>query len=189
MKSEDEILSITLGLTRLLRDNDEAGWSRVIDTIRNRYIFSDNKAEAAREFIAIMMGGMGSFNDLILHRDGKPLSVESNELRDLRSKLYDACLDVISRTNEDRVITISGNMIKLLRDNNETRWSSSIELIRNHYIFSDVKAEAAREFMALMMEGKGSFSDFVEENDKLAVLKDQLFNACQDIITNDAKGH
>ena len=39
-----------------------------------------------------MYGGMGSFNDLILHKDGKPLGDENDELDKLRDELFQLCL-------------------------------------------------------------------------------------------------
>ncbi|MCF6252868.1 MAG: hypothetical protein L3J75_16605 [Methylococcaceae bacterium] len=41
--------------------------------------------------ILSMYGGMGSLNDVILYRDGQPLSKENTEFDDLRTSLYDLC--------------------------------------------------------------------------------------------------
>jgi hypothetical protein len=35
-----------------------------------------------------LYGGMGSFNDIVLHKNGIPLIRENDELDDLRHKLY-----------------------------------------------------------------------------------------------------
>jgi len=44
--------------------------------------------EYAKYQLRINFGGMGSFNDLILHRDGIPLIEENDYLNELRKKLY-----------------------------------------------------------------------------------------------------
>ncbi len=93
--SKDEIVIVTQKLIKLLRQNDEEQWAKIIEEIRNEYIFSDNKVEVARQFIAIMMGGMGSFSDLVLHRDGKPLKEESHYLNILKDQLFDECQKMI----------------------------------------------------------------------------------------------
>ncbi len=42
-----------------------------------------------RSIMNTFKGGMGSFNDLVLHVDGKPLFNENDRLRALKSQLYD----------------------------------------------------------------------------------------------------
>ncbi|MWP62259.1 DUF6966 domain-containing protein [Gilliamella sp. Pas-s25] len=44
--------------------------------------------EAVKNQILILYGGMGSFNDIVLHRNKKPLINENNRLDDLRTQLY-----------------------------------------------------------------------------------------------------
>ena len=65
----------------------------MIENIRNEYIACDIGArkEVANKFIIIMRGGMGSFLDLVLHKNKKPLIHENNKLDELRHQLYDEC--------------------------------------------------------------------------------------------------
>lgn len=44
-------------------------------------------AHGVQRFLALF-GGMGSLNDVVLHRDGKPLPVENDQLANLRSKAW-----------------------------------------------------------------------------------------------------
>uniref|UniRef100_UPI0009E45A2D DUF6966 domain-containing protein n=1 Tax=Gilliamella sp. Nev6-6 TaxID=3120252 RepID=UPI0009E45A2D len=44
--------------------------------------------EAVKNQILILYGGMGSFNDIVLHNNKKPLINENNRLDDLRTQLY-----------------------------------------------------------------------------------------------------
>lgn len=93
--SDDEIVKISGQIIKLLKENNEAHWSVVIENIRNEYIISSNKSESAKQFVIIMRGGMGSFLDFILHKDRKPLISENNKLDRLRHRLYEECKKVI----------------------------------------------------------------------------------------------
>lgn len=44
-----------------------------------------------RSKILSMYGGAGSLNDVILYRDGQPLSAENSEFDGLRENLYGLC--------------------------------------------------------------------------------------------------
>lgn len=48
---------------------------------------SNSDAHGLQRFLGFF-GGMGSLNDLVLHRDGQPLTVENDELDNLRSKAW-----------------------------------------------------------------------------------------------------
>lgn len=48
------------------------------------------------ENIRLVYGGMGSFSDLVLHKDGKPLQVENDELEKLKNELFNECMKVIT---------------------------------------------------------------------------------------------
>ena len=48
---------------------------------------SNSDAHGLQRFLGFF-GGTGSLNDLVLHRDGRPLTVENDELADLRSKAW-----------------------------------------------------------------------------------------------------
>lgn len=93
--SNDKIAEISEQLIKLLKKNNESRWSVVLENIRNEYIASENKSGSAEQFITIMRGGMGSFLDLVLHKDRKPLINENNRLDELRHKLYEECKKVM----------------------------------------------------------------------------------------------
>jgi len=89
--NKDEIAEISEELIKLLKDNDEKFWSEILENIQAEYIKGKSKSLVANEFIIIMRGGMGSFLDLVLHENKKPLIEENNKLDELRYKLYKAC--------------------------------------------------------------------------------------------------
>lgn len=47
--------------------------------------------EGAKSAILSVFGGAGSFNDVILYRDGQPLTAENTRLEALRDELYTLC--------------------------------------------------------------------------------------------------
>lgn len=49
----------------------------------------------AREFLAAY-GGMGSFNDLVLYRDGRLLGSETESLDRLRGRIFDVCRSLLT---------------------------------------------------------------------------------------------
>lgn len=70
----------------LCRANDEPSFSKAF------HYFADalehEEGREVRRKILSMYGGMGSFNDLVFHKDGKPLGKENDELDVLRRELY-----------------------------------------------------------------------------------------------------
>ena len=49
---------------------------------------AQSDAHGVQRFLGLF-GGMGSLNDLVLHRDGKPLAAENDELRRLRTRAWE----------------------------------------------------------------------------------------------------
>lgn len=82
------VQTVLVRMIDLLRQGGLSDWARALDESR-REMLQDPEATTAK--ILSMYGGMGSLNDLILYKDGKVLVSESNELDDLRSKLYSLC--------------------------------------------------------------------------------------------------
>ncbi|WP_422824348.1 DUF6966 domain-containing protein [Xenorhabdus bharatensis] len=75
-------------MSTLLDQNMETSWARYIDELLYRInIESDNTIID----IKALFGGMGSLNDLVLSKDGKPLAHENNKLDELRKELYKLC--------------------------------------------------------------------------------------------------
>lgn len=80
------IKELSIEILELLEKNNEKRWSLVFKKIIDDYDFSDIKS--LKRSILTYYGGMGSFNDLIIHKDGKVLIEENNRLDELRSKLF-----------------------------------------------------------------------------------------------------
>lgn len=89
--SDDKIIIIINKLIKLLKENDEKFWSNTLDNLLHQYEISNSKPEVAKSCIKIMRGGMGSFLDLVLHKNGNPLIKENNQLDKLKHELYDEC--------------------------------------------------------------------------------------------------
>jgi len=92
--SNDKINTIVNELINLLKRNNEMEWAQVLINILNEYNKTELKKQAASVFVNIMRGGMGSFLDLVLHNNGKPLLEENNHLDDLRQRLYSECKNI-----------------------------------------------------------------------------------------------
>jgi len=75
-------------IERLLVDCDDTHWLYVF-TCLNRECELD--AESTKLQVLGLYGGMGSFNDLVLYRDGHVLTAENDELDSLRSQLFLLC--------------------------------------------------------------------------------------------------
>lgn len=73
---------------RVLRAGGNENWAISLETIESE--LEADPAEA-KSRILLMFGGMGSFNDLVLYRDGKALFQENEELARLRTEIYSLC--------------------------------------------------------------------------------------------------
>ncbi len=63
----------------------------------NAYL--DDNYEEALGVIHQQFGGMGSFNDIVLYRDGSPLIQENDELDELRTQLYELIFKAMHPNN------------------------------------------------------------------------------------------
>lgn len=81
-----------LQISRLLEGTNNISKRDKFIELANQYV--SNKKEALSKIKSIY-GGMGSFNDMVLYKDGK-VDFEGNEkLNILRKELYDAVLSEI----------------------------------------------------------------------------------------------
>lgn len=85
MKNEDEIKGVLFALETLFESAGEISWSRGIRALRNEF---EIDPKTAMSKIHALFGGMGSFNDLILHHEGHPLFKENEALSRYRRQLY-----------------------------------------------------------------------------------------------------
>lgn len=72
----------------LLRENGAEDWTR---SFEGAHALLDQDPAAARSDIKSLFGGMGSFNDLVLHRNKQPLIEENRKLAAEKDKLYKLC--------------------------------------------------------------------------------------------------
>ncbi|WP_072032280.1 MULTISPECIES: hypothetical protein [Erwinia] len=82
---KDEIKRVVKEIIRMLLDNGEVPWVRYFDKCLRQ--LDDDYHEGVYN-IRTAYGGMGSFNDLVLHSNGNPLKKENEQLDKLRKELY-----------------------------------------------------------------------------------------------------
>jgi hypothetical protein len=86
-KMEKEIREILLEIIELLEITGEHGWASNL-----KRLYADNyssRGDWLRK-IKSLFGGMGSFNDLVLVRNGVICIDENNKLSQLREQLYES---------------------------------------------------------------------------------------------------
>ena len=80
-------IQITIAkIIKVLSSNDVPDWAKQFERM-NAYL--DDDYEEALGVIHQQFGGMGSFNDIVLYKAGRPLIQENNELDELRTQLYE----------------------------------------------------------------------------------------------------
>ncbi|HEY2567140.1 MAG TPA: hypothetical protein VGH95_05500 [Candidatus Aquirickettsiella sp.] len=87
---KDKIILLLEESIKLLSKNNQKRWAEGLMCLMRHYIKSDNKQEAA-SLIKKLYGGAGTLNDVVLHKDRKPLIEENNQLEKLLNELYDEC--------------------------------------------------------------------------------------------------
>ncbi|WP_159281883.1 DUF6966 domain-containing protein [Rahnella variigena] len=82
---KDEIKKTVIDIANVLSSNDEESWAKTFEKLGSEL---DSDCESSIFSLRKLYGGMGSFNDIILHKDGIPLIRENDELDELRHTLY-----------------------------------------------------------------------------------------------------
>ncbi|MDJ0037252.1 hypothetical protein QM637_15640 [Pantoea allii] len=82
---KNEIKRIIKEIIILLLDNGEVPWARYFDKCLRQL---DDEYHEGIYKLRTAYGGMGSFNDLILHSNGLPLIKENELLEQFRNELY-----------------------------------------------------------------------------------------------------
>jgi hypothetical protein len=77
-------------LARLLDKFEQSSWALSLKKLADELAADPTHAKAT---IRSLYGGLGSFNDIILQRDGKMPAAENEEFDALRSELFLACRD------------------------------------------------------------------------------------------------
>jgi len=193
----DEMIIILSKLITLMNKTEDHDWSSFLENIKTRAINSNDKKETAREILTeLYSGGMGSFLDLVLQKDMKFLIGENDQLEEYKEKLFQVCRKIIGE-NELKIKLIIENMILLLGDNNEVKWSMVFNEFLNKYTNADTRNVAVQEIINIYRGGMGSFTDLVlhknakmliRENDQLAMLKDKLYETCIEYCKNNEIG-
>ncbi|XTZ39054.1 DUF6966 domain-containing protein [Salmonella enterica] len=80
-----EIKDIMSDIIEILSKNNEECWAEIFNS---HLIQIENDDEEGRYNVKKLYGGMGSFNDVVLHKDGLPVKDENEKLDALRKKLY-----------------------------------------------------------------------------------------------------
>jgi hypothetical protein len=89
VSTNSSIPSLLDRISELLNQNGESDWGSSFQRLKAEY--GSNPHGACGKILSVY-GGMGSFNDIILHSpNGIPLSAENDELDRLRSELYSEC--------------------------------------------------------------------------------------------------
>ncbi len=85
----DKIILLLKESIKLLSENDEKRWAEGLTSLMRHYIENGNKQEAATL--------IKKFNDVVLHKDRKPLIEENNELYRIRHELFQECIKIIDK--------------------------------------------------------------------------------------------
>jgi hypothetical protein len=94
---KNEIKKTVIHIIEILASNDEFSWAKAFEKLCSNI---DIDYESSLHSLKGMYGGMGSFNDLVLHKDGIPLINENDELDALRHTLYEQLkIAILSQRN------------------------------------------------------------------------------------------
>ena len=88
MNNIQKIEIILKRMAELLRIGEDYDWASVFEEL-HKQLFIDSAKTAHK--IRISYGGMGSLNDIVLHKNKKPLKTENEEFDILRAELYEIC--------------------------------------------------------------------------------------------------
>ena len=94
MKNPQALISVLDKIVDLLVTAGEENWSNAFINLRDRVeVAKGGDSKNPRADILRVYGGMGSFNDLVLYRQGQPLINENRKLDVLRSELFKLLID------------------------------------------------------------------------------------------------
>ncbi|CAH3896261.1 MULTISPECIES: DUF6966 domain-containing protein [Enterobacter] len=93
----NEIKKTLTNIISILHSNNENAWAKTFETLGSEL---DVDCEASIFALKKVYGGMGSFNDIVLHKNGQPLRKENDELEDLSHRLYQQLEQAIELTKK-----------------------------------------------------------------------------------------
>ncbi len=97
MESSSEIVKIINKIISLLIYSEEKFWLSYFQNLKKRSLNEQDDLELCRSILRTFQGGMGSLNDLVLHKKGVPLIDENNEFDKLKDELFEFCSSRIER--------------------------------------------------------------------------------------------
>lgn len=97
MESSSEIVKIIDKIIPLLVYSEEKFWLSYFQNLRDCSLAKQDELELCRSVLSAFQGGMGSLNDLVLHKDGVPLVDENNKLDSLKDELFEFCSNRVKR--------------------------------------------------------------------------------------------
>jgi hypothetical protein len=83
------ICAIMTRMSALQRAGNKYEWAERLDQYRADL---SHGYDFALSQIIGLYGGMGSLTDIVLYRGGQPLIDENNEFAELRTRLYELCM-------------------------------------------------------------------------------------------------
>lgn len=99
---KNEIKKTVIEIANILSSNDEISWAKAFEKLGYELdIYYESSIDSLKGFY----GGMGSFNDIVLHKNGIPLIQENDELDDLRHKLYKQIAQAIETLKTNKYLT------------------------------------------------------------------------------------
>ena len=90
--SEQIIHTLMKDLINLLASNDEDNWASFFKQQQHKFFDLDSRTSAIEKILNCYKGGMGSFSDLVLHKNCEMLIEENDQLAELKNRLYNECL-------------------------------------------------------------------------------------------------
>lgn len=95
--NSSKIEQIILEIILLLEYGEEEYWLSYFKHILQQIKSKSTSYEAIKSLSMIFKGGMGSFSDLVLHKNGAPLIEENNKLDNLKDNLYELCEEILRK--------------------------------------------------------------------------------------------
>lgn len=97
MESKSQMISVINKITPLLEFSEEEFWLSYFKHVLEELNKGQDEKRICDSILKAFQGGMGSLNDLVLHKDGKPLIEENNRLDALKDQLFDICMAIKER--------------------------------------------------------------------------------------------
>jgi hypothetical protein len=90
-----KIIKSLKNLSDLLMECNEPNWANSIVVLTNSFEITsrEEQKQLAREGLNFF-GGMGSLNDIVLHKNGIPLLEENDKLDTLRNEIYSELVEI-----------------------------------------------------------------------------------------------